>query len=58
MVGTVRTEKKGEELAKLYTKYDGLFSFAVVPDIAKVSYHNLSKSLLTKLALSLEHSTK
>ncbi|KAF8601899.1 NAD(P)-binding protein [Ceratobasidium sp. AG-I] len=35
VVGTVRSEKKGEELAKLYTEYPGRFSYAVVPDIVK-----------------------
>ena len=37
VVGTVRSEKKGEELAKLYTQYPGRFSYAIVPDIVKVS---------------------
>ncbi|KAF8600082.1 NAD(P)-binding protein, partial [Ceratobasidium sp. AG-I] len=35
VVGTVRSDKKGEELAKIYAQYGGRFSFAVVPDIAK-----------------------
>ncbi|KAF8601901.1 NAD-P-binding protein [Ceratobasidium sp. AG-I] len=35
VVGTVRSEKKGEELVKLYTQYAGRFSYAVVPDIIK-----------------------
>jgi len=35
VVGTVRSEKKGEDLAKLYTDYGGRFSYVVIPDIAK-----------------------
>ncbi|KAF8601883.1 D-lactaldehyde dehydrogenase [Ceratobasidium sp. AG-I] len=35
VVGTVRTEKKGQELVKLYAQYGGRFNYTVVPDIVK-----------------------
>ncbi|KAF8601877.1 NAD(P)-binding protein [Ceratobasidium sp. AG-I] len=35
VVGTVRSTTKGEELTKLYTGYNGRFSFSIVPDITK-----------------------
>ncbi|KAF8601895.1 NAD-P-binding protein [Ceratobasidium sp. AG-I] len=35
VVGTIRSEKKGKEVAKLYTQYAERFSYVVVPDIAK-----------------------
>ncbi|KAF8601879.1 NAD-P-binding protein [Ceratobasidium sp. AG-I] len=35
VVGSVRSEKKGAELAKLYTQHRGRFSYVVVPDIVK-----------------------
>ncbi|CAE6480935.1 unnamed protein product [Rhizoctonia solani] len=35
VVGTVRSEPKGEDLVKLFFSYPGKFSYAVVPDIVK-----------------------
>ncbi|KAG8738385.1 methylglyoxal reductase (NADPH-dependent) gre2 [Ceratobasidium sp. 423] len=36
VVGTVRSESKGEELVKLFPAHAGKLSYAVVPDIIKI----------------------
>ncbi|CAE6476773.1 unnamed protein product [Rhizoctonia solani] len=35
VIGTVRSEPKGEDLVKLFSSHPGKFSYAVVPDIVK-----------------------